>query len=57
MLVLNRKLGEEIHNRAFDLSDDNRDVVANLKIGVDAPREMSILRGELKQKNDTETSV
>ncbi len=50
MLVLGRKTGEEIH-----LGDDIVVKIISVsqgvvKVGIDAPKELLILRGELKEK-------
>lgn len=50
MLILSRKVGEEIH-----LGEDIVIIITeiskgNVKIGIEAPKSMAILRGELKQK-------
>jgi carbon storage regulator len=50
MLVLSRKVGEEIligNDITISISEISRGYV---KIGIDAPKELSILRGELKER-------
>ncbi len=50
MLILGRKEGEEIllgNDIKIKIVDINKGVV---KIGIDAPRELLVLRGELKDK-------
>ncbi len=50
MLVLGRKIGEEVHlgkDIVLKVINISQGVV---KIGIDAPKELLILRGELKQK-------
>jgi carbon storage regulator len=49
MLILGRKEGEEIYlgnNIKIKITDINNGAV---KIGIDAPREVLVLRGELKE--------
>ncbi len=50
MLVLGRKIGEEVHlgkDIVLKVISISQGVV---KVGIDAPKELLILRGELKQK-------
>jgi carbon storage regulator len=50
MLVLGRKVGEEVHlgkDVVLKIISISQGVV---KVGIDAPKELLILRGELKRK-------
>ena len=50
MLVLGRKVGEEVHlgkDIVLKIISISQGVV---KVGIDAPKELLILRGELKKK-------
>ncbi len=50
MLILSRKVNEEIilgNDIVIKITDISK---GNVKIGIEAPREMTILRGELKEK-------
>lgn len=52
MLVLSRKRGEQLHI-GNDVTIEVRRVAGNrVVIAVDAPRDMVVLRGELKKKQD-----
>lgn len=53
MLVLSRKIGEKIHVGG-DITIEVRRVAGNrVTLAVDAPRDIRILRGELKESADS----
>ena len=57
MLVLDRKLGETIRIGPDTVITVCRLTRGHVRIGIDAPREVTVLRGELVDRQEAEVSI